>query len=99
MSSGCLEPNPDIAGIGVRVSIYAQAFLSFVPAILFAADGKITRDELQSMKSISVGILITGCALLISAFIQAATFGLSVYHALIVLNLSWINASNCFLYY
>lgn len=34
--------------------------------------------------------LLLGCALIVSATVQARTFGLSIYHALIVLNLSWI---------
>ncbi|KDQ13351.1 hypothetical protein BOTBODRAFT_33672 [Botryobasidium botryosum FD-172 SS1] len=100
MSSGCvgIVPNPDIAGIGVRVSVYTQAFLSLLYPIIFFADGMITRDEAKSMGDVSSSILLTGCALLVSAFIQAATFGLSVYHVLIVLNLSWINSTSCFLY-
>ena len=36
-------------------------------------------------------MVLTGTALLIAAFIQATTLGLSVYHATIVLNLSWLN--------
>lgn len=34
--------------------------------------------------------LILGCALIISSVVQALTFSLTVYHALIILNLSWI---------
>ncbi|KDQ17189.1 hypothetical protein BOTBODRAFT_599907 [Botryobasidium botryosum FD-172 SS1] len=98
MSLACIIPNPDIAGIGVRASIYAQNLLAFVPAILFLSDRELTIEELESMGTISTSILITACALLVSAFIQAATFGLSVYHALIVLNLSWINNMNAVVY-
>jgi hypothetical protein len=37
-------------------------------------------------------IYLTGCALLVSAYLHGSTQGgLSVYHALIVLNLSWLN--------
>ncbi|KDQ13350.1 hypothetical protein BOTBODRAFT_111687, partial [Botryobasidium botryosum FD-172 SS1] len=96
MSSGCIEANPDIAGIGVRVSIYVQAFMSLVPPIIFLADGVLTHEEMRSVESVSVSILVTACALLVSAFIQVGTLGLSVYHALIVLHLSWINAMNYF---
>ncbi|KDQ18827.1 hypothetical protein BOTBODRAFT_143162 [Botryobasidium botryosum FD-172 SS1] len=63
MSSGCLEPNHDIAGIGIRVSIYAQTFPSSPPSFSWWTER------------------------------------LGVYHALIVFNLSWINALNYFLYY
>jgi len=92
----CIDPNPDIAGIGVRVSIYAQVLLSLVPAALFISDGKITANEADALETISANILLTACALLVSAFVQAATFGLSVYHAIIVLNLSWINNMGAF---
>jgi len=34
MESSCIPANPDIAGIGVRVSLYAQAILVFVPVAL-----------------------------------------------------------------
>ena len=61
--------------------------------MLFAVDGKITRSERKVPDGIYANILVTACALLISASVQAATFGLTVYHALIVLNLSWINNS------
>ena len=89
--SQCINPNPDISGIGIRVSIYTQAFLGLVPLVLFAVHSKITQSERQFLNAIYANILLTACALLISAFVQAATFGLTVYHALIVLNLSWIN--------
>lgn len=87
-------PNPDIAGVGVRVSIYAQAYLSLIHPILAGLDGRLTTDEIASLHSMYFGILLTACALLISAFIQATTYGLSVYHAVIVLNLSWINCAS-----
>ena len=38
--SDCYEENPDIAGVGVRLSIYIQALLSFAPAILASVDGQ-----------------------------------------------------------
>lgn len=34
--------------------------------------------------------LILGCALIISSVVQALTFSLTAYHALVILNLSWI---------
>jgi len=86
-----IQPNPDIAGVGVRVSIYAQAILSAALPIISSLDGKLDATEMQSLHTMYTGILLTGCALLFSAVIQKATRGLSMYHALIVLNLSWIN--------
>jgi len=90
----CINPNPDIAGIGVRVSIYTQAFLTFVPALFFFRDGTITDYESGTLRATFINTLLTACALLLSAFIQIKTYGLSVYHTIIVLNLSWINNAN-----
>ncbi|KAJ6550823.1 hypothetical protein DFH09DRAFT_606698 [Mycena vulgaris] len=87
-----IEPNPDIAGIGVRVAIYAQALLSIVYPVFFVWDGKISPKESKIMSRISINIALTACALLVSTGIQAATFGISLYHALIILQLSWINS-------
>ncbi|KAJ7863706.1 hypothetical protein B0H13DRAFT_2282007 [Mycena leptocephala] len=93
-SSPCMgiEPNPDISGIGVRVAIYAQALLSILYPIFFVWDGEISSKESKTMSRISMNITLTACALLVSAGIQAATFGLGLYHALIILQLSWINS-------
>jgi hypothetical protein len=88
----CIKPNPDISGIGVRVAIYAQALLSIIYPIIFAWDGKISLNESRTMSRVSINITVTACALLISTGIQAATFGVSLYHALIILQLSWINS-------
>jgi hypothetical protein len=89
--SPCIPANPDVAGIGVRTSIYAQAFLILIPALLFSLDGKLTIAEQKSLERLSANFLLISCALLFAAIIQAATLGINPYHALIVLNLSWIN--------
>jgi len=94
----CIPPNPDIAGFGVRASIYVQTFLTFVPAFIFSADGEIDKEEYKHIKTISTNILLTAFALLLSAFVQTATSGLSVYHAMIILNLSWINSTTFITY-
>ena len=92
---GCqgILANPDIAGIGIRASTYAQNFLGVFLAACYTMDGEISPDEAEYMEAASNAILMTGCAIIISAFIQAKTIGLSVYHAMIVLNLSWMNNS------
>ncbi|KAJ7665220.1 hypothetical protein DFH06DRAFT_1295471 [Mycena polygramma] len=87
-----IEPNPDISGIGVRVAIYAQALLSILYPIFFVWDGEVSKKESKTMSRISINIIVTACALLVSTGIQAATFGISLYHALIILQLSWINS-------
>jgi hypothetical protein len=88
----CLEPDPDIAGIGVRIAIYLQALLSVVYPIVFASDGKIDKREAKTMSGVSITIVLTATALLVSTAIQAHTSGISLYHALIILELSWINS-------
>ena len=91
----CIAPNPDIAGIGVRVSIYAQSLLTLLHPLIIGWDGKLLRgSDIDSLRGIYVGVLLTALALLVSAFIQTAAFSLSLYHALVVLNLSWINNAN-----
>ena len=87
----CIQPNPDISGIGVQASIYAQAFLSLVSLLIFVIDGEITFEEGLAINNIVMTNELTASALLLSAIIQARTYGLSVYHANIVLILSWIS--------
>ena len=87
----CIQPNPDISGIGVRASIYAQAFLSLACLFIFVIDGEITSEEGLAINDIHMTNELTASALLVSAVIQARTYGLSIYHANIVLILSWIN--------
>ena len=99
MSCTGIEPNPDISGIGVRTAIYAQAVLTLIQPILASLDGYISEDELVGLHQLYLGILLPGCALLFSAIIQARTYGLSVYHAIIVLNLSWINNTSALVFF
>ncbi|KAF7331288.1 Multiple ankyrin repeats single kh domain [Mycena kentingensis (nom. inval.)] len=94
-------PNTDISGVGVRVATYLQNLLSFVPA--FAAildDHKISAVEAEFIESQSTNILITAFALLLSAIAQTrqAAGSLDNYHLALVLNLSWMNNTNCFVY-
>jgi hypothetical protein len=71
--------------------------LSLVPAYFYVFIARRnkergTGDVGKHFLSNSVaGLSITGYALLISAVIQKATKELSLYHALVVLNLSWLN--------
>ena len=103
MPSACndtgIVPNPDISGIGVRAAIYAQAVLTLVQPILASIDDHISEKELIGLHRLYLGILLPGCALLISAIIQATTHGLSVYHAILVLNLSWINNTSALIFF
>jgi hypothetical protein len=96
----CLIPaNPDISGIGVRVAIYAQNLLSFVPAFYALVDGRVDGKELQTIEAQSTTILVTAFAILISTIVQALSpYGLSDFHTSVILNLSWMNNTNTFIY-
>ena len=90
----CFASNADIAGIGVRVSTYAQSFLLFFTTFLCVFDGLLDSREHKALDKSYTNLLITACALLISAFVQAATSQLSIYHALLVLDWSWMLTAN-----
>jgi hypothetical protein len=98
-TSSCIPADPDISGIGVRVAIYAQNLLSFIPAISAIWDGEVVPHELDAVRNQSTTILITAFGILISAIVQARTLGLSNFHASIILSLSWINNTNTFIYF
>ncbi|KAF9077393.1 hypothetical protein BDP27DRAFT_1209232, partial [Rhodocollybia butyracea] len=96
-----IPANPDIAGIGVRTAIYAQALLSFIPAFWAIWDNKVEEFELESIETQSTTILITAFAILVSAFVQATTqsIGLTSFYGTIILNLSWMNNTNTFIWF
>ncbi|KAF5336351.1 hypothetical protein D9611_006690 [Ephemerocybe angulata] len=101
MSTGsCKIPgNPDIAGVGVRIAIYIQNLLCFIPAFWALADGKVTQGELDAAETQATTNLVLAFAILISSIVQAQTLGLTNYHASIVLNMSWMNNTNAFIYF
>ncbi|KAF6763491.1 hypothetical protein DFP72DRAFT_1136017, partial [Ephemerocybe angulata] len=94
-----IPANPDIAGIGVRLAIYAQNFLCFIPALSALWDGKVTEAELDSAQTQATTNLVLAFAILISSMVQATTLGLTNYHASIVLSMSWMNNTNAFIYF
>jgi hypothetical protein len=94
-----ITANPDISGIGVRTAIYTQAVISLIHPLVAGYDGKIDDFEIKSLATVYLGILLPECALLFSAIIQARTFGLSAYHAMIVLFLSWINNTSALTFF
>ncbi|KAJ3560305.1 hypothetical protein NP233_g10923 [Leucocoprinus birnbaumii] len=95
--SSCIEANPDIAGVGVRAATYTQNFFALLVAFSTLTDGRITKLEERTVAAQTSTILITASALLMSAFVQAKTLGVSTYHAIIILNLAWMNATNTLL--
>ncbi|KAG6899138.1 hypothetical protein C0993_000332 [Termitomyces sp. T159_Od127] len=94
-----LSANPDVSGIGVRTAIYVQNLLSFVPALWAIKDGRMTPTKLDELEKQSTTILITAFAILIATIIQAHNQGISNYHASIILDLSWMNNTNLFIYF
>lgn len=97
---GCIRADPDISGIGVRIAIYAQNLLCFLPVLFHLRDKYVQKAELASVKTQSIGILTIAYAILISAIIQAKqTNGLSKYHANIILGLSWMNNTSTFIWF
>ncbi|KAJ7661000.1 hypothetical protein B0H17DRAFT_953974, partial [Mycena rosella] len=90
---------PDISGIGVRVAIYAQNLLSFIPAVWALWDRKVSDYELESVETQSTTIPVTAFAILIFAVVEARTVGLSNFHASIVLSLSRMSNKNTFIYF
>ncbi|KAJ7166018.1 hypothetical protein C8R46DRAFT_945552, partial [Mycena filopes] len=95
----CIPADPDISGIGVRVAIYAQNLLSFIPVIGVLRDKEVSIPELQAVEIQSTTILITAFAILTSAMVETRTIGLSPFHATIILDLSWMNNTNTFIYF
>ncbi|KAH6914544.1 hypothetical protein BKA70DRAFT_1180023 [Coprinopsis sp. MPI-PUGE-AT-0042] len=91
--------NPDIYGIGVRIAIYIQNLLCFLPALWALWDGEVTQDELDSAETQTTTNLVLAFAILISSIVQALTLGLSNFHANIVLSMSWMNNTNAFIYF
>ena len=99
-SVGCLiRSNADIAGVGVRIAVYVQNVLCFMPAVWAIADEKITEYELDSMENMSITNLVVAFGILISCFIQNPTLGLTNFHTSIVLSMSWMNNTNVFIYF
>jgi hypothetical protein len=97
---GPIPGNPDINGIGIRIAIYVQNILSFIPAFYALwNDKKVDKVELKTVEKQSTTILITAFAILISLVVQAQFFGLSAFHTSIVLSLSWMNNTNTFIYF
>ncbi|KAJ7865459.1 hypothetical protein B0H14DRAFT_2279256, partial [Mycena olivaceomarginata] len=88
----------DISGIGVRVATYVPNFLTFIPTLFALSDLKVSRSELVTIETQSTTILVTAFALLFAAIIGAHTGAIDNYHTAVVLNLSWMNNTNTFVY-
>jgi hypothetical protein len=96
----CFIPeDPDISGIGVRIAIYVQNLLCFIPALWALWDGEVKQEELDSAETQTTTNLVLAFAILISSIVQALTLGLTSYHASIVLSMSWMNNTNAFVFF
>lgn len=91
--------NPNISGVGVRIAIYIQNFLCFLPAIWALWDGEFTQEELHSAETQTTTNFVLAFAILVSSIVQALTLGLFNFHASIVLSMSWMNNTNAFVYF
>ncbi|KIM26810.1 hypothetical protein M408DRAFT_177929 [Serendipita vermifera MAFF 305830] len=72
-------PNPDVSGIGIRVSLYATIILlAIVPRIPHTA---------QLVGALTTSAGLNGLAVLITAIVQTAQGQLDLYHAIFILHL------------
>ncbi|KAF5366857.1 hypothetical protein D9757_011928 [Collybiopsis confluens] len=102
-----IPPNSDISGIGVRVAIYAQNILCFLPIIVHLWDGEVSADEMKGVKDQSIGMLAMAFAILISTIVEASTkstvtglgLGIDRFHAAIILDLSWMNNTSTWIWF
>ena len=97
--SKCIPANPDISGIGVRIAIYAQNLLCFLPIIFYLYDGEISLDELAGIQDQSIGMLAIAFAILITTAFLAAERKVTNYHAAIILGLSWMNNTSTWIWF
>ncbi|KAF5373513.1 hypothetical protein D9757_010492 [Collybiopsis confluens] len=100
-----VPPNSDISGIGVRVAIYAQNILCFLPVIVHLWDGEVSADEMKGVKDQSIGMLAIAFAILISTIVEALTQStvtgqaIDRFHAAIILDLSWMNNTSTWIWF
>ncbi|KAF7304046.1 F-box domain-containing protein [Mycena indigotica] len=80
MSLQCLEANPDISGLGVRIAFYAQTLA------LVLLTGRSLEEALSSVWT----LLGTSFGLAVSALVTAAQAQLPLYQAIIVTDLVWL---------
>jgi len=102
MSDTCTIPaNPDVPGQGVRIAIYAQNLLCFLPVIMHLWDRRITKGEMKAVKDQSIGMLAIAFAILITTIVQVTGRHPSItnYHATLILNLSLMNNTSAWIWF
>ncbi|KAJ7636883.1 hypothetical protein FB45DRAFT_907611 [Roridomyces roridus] len=80
MSPNCFETNPDISGLGVRLSFYLQTIA------LVLLTGRSLEESLNSVWT----LLGTSFGLTISALVTAVQNELPLYQAIVVTDLVWL---------
>ncbi|TDL21951.1 hypothetical protein BD410DRAFT_275058 [Rickenella mellea] len=118
-----IPPNPDIAGFGIRISIYLLALLTLLPNAIDSAEHTVQNsrllgtfmnedrrirlhplshlqkilqsdNEVFGKGDVRMTMLFLGVALTVSMIVQARTVGLSVYYALVVINLCLVTINS-----
>ncbi|KAJ6466145.1 hypothetical protein C8R47DRAFT_1180040 [Mycena vitilis] len=69
-----IPADPDISGIGVRIAIYAQNLLSFIPVIGVLRDRQVTLSELESTRTIGLSAFHANIVLSLSWMNNTNTF-------------------------
>lgn len=98
----CVEGNPDIVGIGVRVSVYIQVFALYVVRLDAIVTGQLSPSKKRTVDSLTATSLMTSLALLFTTFLlsplarerdEVSTAAGHRYHQGLVVYLSWMCAS------
>lgn len=80
-----MSANPDICGIGIRISIYVQAFLDLIFTLIAYEHGQLNTTVRTT--------LITATSLIVAGFIQHSLYGLSLFEAIIIIQLTTIKVA------
>ncbi|OBT80380.1 hypothetical protein VF21_00916 [Pseudogymnoascus sp. 05NY08] len=86
-SAACtIEPNPDVTGTGIRISIYALALGGRVISFIASQIGN-EEDTKELREAIDVTLSVQGLALLFTAVTQAFLNKFTLFHAICVIHL------------
>ncbi|KAJ3509440.1 hypothetical protein NMY22_g16289 [Coprinellus aureogranulatus] len=96
MSTICFTPaSPDIAGMGVRLAVYLQSIICFLPILWAIRDGiAIAEWNLRSIEALATPNLLLGFGILISSIVQIPAQGVSGYDTALALRMGWITSIN-----
>jgi hypothetical protein len=86
----CADSDPDITGIGVTLAVFLQAFCNLIASGVAVYDGEIDKGEAEGIFGISKENLYLSGALILTSAIQLAQGTLSAYHAVMVLQMTWV---------